>query len=75
MLMELMGKLRFLNEYGELENVKPGYWKEASTGAAVGASGTGGCRLFPSWKSSLCSLDKMAWCAVSPLMVGYGNQG
>ena len=41
MLMELMGKLRFLYEYGELETVKPGDRAEASAGAAVGASGAG----------------------------------
>ena len=37
-LMELVRKLRFLNEYGKLETVKPGDWEEASEGATVGAS-------------------------------------
>ena len=45
MLMELVGKLRFIKEYGELENVKPGDQAEALTGvmvrALVGASRTG----------------------------------
>ena len=35
--MELMGKLQFLNEYGELETINIGYWAEALAGAAVGA--------------------------------------
>ena len=34
MLIELVGKLRFLNEYGELETVKPVDREEASDGAA-----------------------------------------
>ena len=38
--MELVGRLRFLNEYGELETVKPGYRAEVSAGAEVGSSGT-----------------------------------
>ena len=37
MLMELVGKLLFLNKYGELETVKPGNQAEASVGAVVGA--------------------------------------
>ena len=41
MLMELVGKLRFLNEYGELENDDPGYRAEASAVAAVVASVAG----------------------------------
>ena len=41
MLMELVGKLRFLKIYGELETVKTGDSVEASSGAAVGASGAG----------------------------------
>ena len=41
MLMELEGKLRYLNKYGELQTVKPGYWMEESLGAAVGTSGAG----------------------------------
>ena len=36
--MKLVGQLRFLNEYGELETVTPGYQAEASDRAAVGAS-------------------------------------
>ena len=41
MLMDLEGKLRFINEYGELETFKPEDWEEASTGVAVIASGAG----------------------------------
>ena len=37
MLMELVGKFRFIKEYGELETVKPGDQAEASTGVMVGA--------------------------------------
>ena len=43
MLMELAGKLLFLNKYGELETVKPRDQAEASVGAAVGASGGVDC--------------------------------
>ena len=35
----------------------------------------GWCRLCPPWPSYSCSLEKMAWCAVFALMVGYGHQG
>ena len=41
MLMELVEKLQFLNECGELETVKPGYRAEASAVVVVGASGAG----------------------------------
>ena len=41
MLMELVRKLRFLNEYGELETVNPGYQSEASMVAEVGDLGVG----------------------------------
>ena len=41
MLMDLVGKLRFLNEYGELENSNLRDWEETSTRAAVVALGTG----------------------------------
>ena len=40
-LMEMVEKLQFLNEYGELETVKPGDRAEASAGEAVGESYTG----------------------------------
>ena len=46
MLMKLVGQLRFLNEYGELETVKPGYQAEASDRVAVGASGAGMVLIF-----------------------------
>ena len=38
MLMELVGKLRFLNEYRELDTVKPGDQDKASGGVALGVS-------------------------------------
>ena len=41
MTMELVGKLRFLNEDGELDTVNPGERAEALTGTAVGAVGAG----------------------------------
>ena len=41
MLMELVGILLFLNEYGELETVKPGNREETSVLTTVGASGSG----------------------------------
>ena len=46
MLMGLVVKLRFLNEYGELETVKPGYQVKDSAGASVGSSGTGLVLIF-----------------------------
>ena len=39
--MELVGKLQFLNEYGELETVKPEDWVEALVGVVEGESGEG----------------------------------
>ena len=39
--MELVGKLRFLNKYGELETVNPGDREEAPTEAVVGVSVAG----------------------------------
>ena len=59
-LMELVGKLRFFNGYGELETVKPGDQAGASVEAAVGTLGAGVVLIFPSWPSFLCSLEKMA---------------
>ena len=41
MLMELVEKLQFLNECGELETVKPGDRAEASAVVVVGVSGAG----------------------------------
>ena len=41
MLVEMLGKLRFLNEYGELETVNPGDWEKASVAVEIRASGTG----------------------------------
>ena len=37
----LVGKLRFIDEYRELETVKPGDWEEQLAGAVVEASGAG----------------------------------
>ena len=77
--MELVGKLRFHNEYGELENTNPGDRAEESEGAVLGvavvASGVGVVSIFPSWTYSSCSLKKMACCAVFALMAEYGHQG
>ena len=39
MLMELVGKLRFFNEYGKLETGRTGGRVEVSVAAASGASG------------------------------------
>ena len=40
-LIKLVGKFRFLNEYGDLETVKPGDQGEAFAGTAVGDLGAG----------------------------------
>ena len=75
MLMELVGKLLFLNEYGELGNINPGDKVEASARAAVVSSCV--------WVVSIVYLldiffifaGEMAWCAFFALVVGYGQQG
>ena len=70
--MELVVKLRFLNEYGELETVKSYYHAEKHR---CERQVQGWYRLCSSCPYSLRSLDKMAWCTVFALMVGYGHQG
>ena len=74
MLMELVGELQFLNEYGESKTVKPVDWAEESEGEAL--ISVAGMVLIVSLLAILFIFTgKMAWSAVFALMVGYGHQG
>ena len=73
--MELVGKLRYLNEYGELETVKPGDREEALAVTEVVALGTWVVLIVPVLSTFYMFTGKNGLVCCFVLMVVYGHKG